>query len=237
MNAFTTPRSSLTALGAQRPSRLATVALVAVALLIAALILPAAPASAHDQLVSTDPDQGSTVQTAPEAITMTFSGSPQKLGNEISVVHDGTDVADGDPTAEFHTITQPLTGDLAPGDYEVKWRVVSEDGHPVTGKFSFTLAGDSAAEETPAEKATAEPTDEPTENSSGESAEAAADSGSSSTSAATTDSSSSATASDAADDVSSSSLLIGIVTIVVIVILAFAVLVIVRRRKNTSQRK
>ena len=230
MDAFSTPRSSLAVHSAQRPSRFAAVALAFVALLIAALILPAGPAAAHDQLVSTDPDQGSTVQTAPEAITMTFSGSPQKLGNEISVVHDGTDVADGDPTAEFHTITQPLDGDLAPGDYEVKWRVVSEDGHPVTGKFSFTLAGDSAAEQTPTDKATAEPT----ENSS---AEAAPDSSpASSTSTAAPGTSSSAAANDAADDGSSSGLLIGIAAAVVIVILAFAVLVIVRLRKNTSQR-
>lgn len=230
MDAFSTPRSSLAAHSAHRRSCLATVALAAVALLIAALILPAAPAAAHDQLVSTDPDQGSTVQTAPEAITMTFSGSPQKLGNEISVVHDGTDVADGDPTAEFHTITQPLTGDLVPGDYEVKWRVVSEDGHPVTGKFSFTLAGDSTSEETPTDRATAEPTDHSSD-------EAAPGSSPSSASTAAPDTSSSAAADAAADNASSSGLLIGIVAVVVIVILAFAILVIVRLRKNASQRR
>lgn len=101
----------------------------------------AQPAFAHDQLVEATPGDGDTVDAAPEAVEMVFSGAPQKLGNEIRVEHDGENVAAGDPEVQFHTITQGLKSDLAGGDYTVDWRIVSEDGHPVGGTFTFTVEG------------------------------------------------------------------------------------------------
>lgn len=126
-------------------SRLTRLILVAAALTLAlALGVSAGPAFAHDQLVEATPGDGDSVDAAPDAVKMVFSGSPQKVGNQIRVEHDGQNVATGEPETQFHTITQSLDAELAPGDYTVDWRIVSEDGHPVSGTFSFTVKGTGA---------------------------------------------------------------------------------------------
>lgn len=95
-----------------RLTRRLLAAAAALALAVAFGVSAAEPAFAHDQLVEATPDDGDTV-----------------------------DVAAGDPETQFHTITQSLKADLTPGDYTVDWRVVSEDGHPVDGTFTFTVQG------------------------------------------------------------------------------------------------
>jgi hypothetical protein len=65
---------------------------------------------------------------------------------------DGDDRIDGCPATRDRTITVPVALD-EPGAYAVTWRVVSADGHPTSGEFSFSYApeggepeaGDSAA--------------------------------------------------------------------------------------------
>jgi hypothetical protein len=39
------------------------------------------------------------------------------------------------------TVVQPLTADLPAGGYTVDWRVTSADGHPLSDRFAFTVAG------------------------------------------------------------------------------------------------
>ncbi|WP_309133077.1 copper resistance protein CopC [Brevibacterium sp.] len=124
--------------GATRP------VLAAIALVMAMIWLASTPALAHDQLITETPSNGDSVKSAPDAVTMEFSGSPQKLGNEIDVLHDGQNIATGSPEVQFHTVTQKLRTDLPSGDYTVKWRIVSEDGHPVSGDFTFTVEDDSS---------------------------------------------------------------------------------------------
>ncbi|MCI4011695.1 copper resistance CopC family protein [Brevibacterium sp. ZH18] len=111
------------------------------ALLVAALSVFAfaAPASAHDQLVSSNPEDGSKLDKQPEWIEMMFSGDVQEVGSEVKVVTDGKDVSAGELAVDGKKLTVALPDNLKPGDYKVTWRVVSADGHPISGDFDFTL--------------------------------------------------------------------------------------------------
>lgn len=100
----------------------------------------AQPAAAHDQLVSSNPEDGAELDAQPEWLEMDFSGNIQDVGTEVRVLQDGgDDVSAGEVTVEGTMVTSALPDDLSPGDYTVQWRVVSEDGHPISGEFTFTL--------------------------------------------------------------------------------------------------
>ncbi|MFJ6652709.1 copper resistance protein CopC [Microbacterium sp. NPDC091313] len=136
-------------------------ALAAAAALAATAVLAlAVPASAHDQLVSTDPADGSTVATMPTQVTLTFNAEVLAGGGNEVVVTDaaGTALADGPATVDGVNIVQQLTGEGS-GVITVQWRAVSSDGHPVSGQFAFTAP---AAAPTPEESAAASQTPEPT---------------------------------------------------------------------------
>ncbi|MGO1907188.1 MAG: copper resistance CopC family protein [Brevibacterium aurantiacum] len=126
------------------------------ALLVAALsVFAFAPASAHDQLVSSNPEDGSKVDQQPEWIEMTFSGDIQEVGSEVKVVIDGKNVSAGELTVDGKKLSVALPDNLKPGDYKVTWRVVSQDGHPISGDYDFTIndaegAGGSVEESTQA---------------------------------------------------------------------------------------
>ncbi|WP_417562837.1 copper resistance CopC family protein [Microbacterium sp.] len=125
------------------PSFLAAAALAAVAVLGVA-----GPAFAHDQLLSTDPANGSTVDALPAQVTLTFSDTVQNAGaeaNQVKVMDASCKVLnDGALQIADNVVTQPIAGD-ATGQVTVLWRVVSRDGHPVSDEFSFTVAGSGQA--------------------------------------------------------------------------------------------
>jgi len=138
---------------------LATVLLMALTVLWGA----ASPAAAHDELVSTDPPAGAELTALPEALTLTFSA--ELLGgdeaNQVQVTDAaGTTLTDGPAVVAGTTLTQALAGD-ASGSIQVVWRVVSSDGHPISGEFTFTVTPPVPAETptaTPEPIETAQPT-------------------------------------------------------------------------------
>lgn len=131
----------------------ALVALLAATLLaLLGGLWTAAPATAHDELISSNPGDGEVLDEQPQWLELNFSGNIQEIGTEITVERDGTDYSAGSYTVEGTTLTSALPDDLEPGEYTVNWRVVSEDGHPVSGSFAFTIAGgEDAAPEDEAE--------------------------------------------------------------------------------------
>lgn len=145
-------------------------AAAAAALLIGVgALVVASPASAHDELTSSDPAADSAVDALPDRLTLTFSGelATDPSATELEVTDaDGASLADGDPVVAGTTVTQALTG-AASGVVTVLWKVVSSDGHPVSGEFGFTVTAAPTSTPipttTPAESPTAEPTATPTE--------------------------------------------------------------------------
>ncbi|WP_336633126.1 MULTISPECIES: copper resistance CopC family protein [unclassified Microbacterium] len=122
--------------------------------------MTAAPASAHDELIGAEPAAQSQVDAPPDELVLTFSGVLlDQPGTTEVVVTDaaGTDLTDGDPVLSGTRLTQPLTPTAQPGAVTVVWRVVSSDGHPVSGQYTFTVGGDADGAPTPA----ASPTEVP----------------------------------------------------------------------------
>ena len=113
---------------------------VAALLALCGVLASATAASAHDELESTTPKQGSTVATPPPSITLTFNQPAFKLGSRIRVVGPAGDVAQGQPVFRDQTVRQPIRPDAPAGDYTVQWQVTSTDGHPIAGTWAFSVA-------------------------------------------------------------------------------------------------
>ena len=127
-----------------RAPRLRAAVLAAAALTIAAGITLAgtSPAFAHDELVASSPEPGEVFETAPAEVVLDFSGDIIEAGTVIEVVdHHGGDVAIGDPVIAGPQVTATLPADLE-GEYQVRWRAVSADGHPIEGTIDFGVGAD-----------------------------------------------------------------------------------------------
>lgn len=117
----------------------------------AGVVGAAAPASAHNVVVGTSPAAGSTVTEPPDSVDVTFDDVVLDLSAEgsstvITVTDaDGTDYATGCPTMQDRTVSVPVALGEG-GEYTVDWRIVSADGHPTSGEFSFTYEPPAGAE-------------------------------------------------------------------------------------------
>ncbi|MER7073328.1 copper resistance CopC family protein [Terrabacter sp. NPDC000476] len=116
--------------------RRASVLLGSVLLALGALAVPGT-AWAHDVLERTTPANGTTVDRLPGAVTLTFSEEPLALGTQVVVTGPTGPVSSGSPVIDGRDVTQALAPSAPGGDYTVSYRVTSDDGHPVTGTFSF----------------------------------------------------------------------------------------------------
>lgn len=109
----------------------------------AAMLGMAAPAAAHNVLVSSDPKDKSSLDAGPTTVTLTFD-QPVQGGEGINTVSvtDGSgghyEVA-GAPTVSSNVVTAQVNALGATGDYTVGYRILSADGHPVSGSLTFTL--------------------------------------------------------------------------------------------------
>jgi len=122
-------------------ARWAMSALALVTLVTLSVVAGAAPAAtAHDQVLSTSPTTGENVDTAPKQVAMVFSDDILSVGAIMLIVDEqGRNWAEGMLKLDRATVTQPLAPGLANGAYEVRWRVVSADGHPIAGTFPFSV--------------------------------------------------------------------------------------------------
>ena len=124
-------------------------AMLAVALMTAAAMLGlAGTALAHNVLVSSDPANGSTVDVAPVRVSFTFDQPIQNFDPALKVFGpNGNDFTTAAPTIAGSTISAPIAAGPA-GAYRAVYRIVSADGHPVTGQIVFTLAASAAGSAT-----------------------------------------------------------------------------------------
>lgn len=125
-------------------------------------------ASAHDQLIDSNPSEGQDFAEAPTAASLRFSAEMIEIGAEIALLEVDSEDRIELPealTIDYDTVTQPLP-ELGQGSYSLNWRVVSQDGHPISGTIAFTVAGGSATSgENPA-GSTEQDSDQPSGNSS-----------------------------------------------------------------------
>ncbi len=110
------------------------------ALAVLALGALAAPARAHTALESSTPEQGASVASPPTEVTLAFTGPIQHYAVTVAVHGpDGKQFGAGKPEVSGDTVTRPLRPLGPGGTYKIAYRVVSADGHPVSGTLSFTL--------------------------------------------------------------------------------------------------
>jgi methionine-rich copper-binding protein CopC len=108
-------------------------------------------AMAHSRLLDTKPANGAILQQAPTVLQLNFSTPVENRLNtlEISkVLHDKSTL---ETTANAHTDWQTLGSEvggkqvqarlppLQSGIYQVRWQVLSKDGHVQRGSFSFEV--------------------------------------------------------------------------------------------------
>jgi copper transport protein len=101
-------------------------------------VLFASPAAAHAELLNTTPANGTQLKRSPTEVQMTFTESVNLINGGIRLIdRRGATVPTPDPTVHGHTVIWPMPANMPEGPYVVSWRVVSSDGHPVAGAFSF----------------------------------------------------------------------------------------------------
>ena len=113
--------------------------IAAIAAAAALALSLAGPAAAHSRPETTAPASGAVVTVAPEVISISFD-KPMRV-TFITLTN-----ADGDSFALERTDAMaPVTRfeatppALPAGSYTVEWRGLSEDGHAMSGRFSFEV--------------------------------------------------------------------------------------------------
>lgn len=148
--------------------------IVSLILVVVGVVASSPQAWAHDSVVSSSPEDGSTVSEFPHDIQLTMSGNPRDNFNTVAVSNksSGKVVAKGTPTITGNVISfsVPKDVDISPGTYVVGFQITSSDGHSTRGSISFTYSGDSHKEESAGKPASEGKSEENTDDSGGPSA-------------------------------------------------------------------
>ena len=122
-------------------SRIARQLVAALAILVGVLALGTTAASAHATLESSSPADGQSVLTSPSEIRITFSEAVTTISGGVSVLNaDGKTVDVGNSeVVGGRTLVAPISETLSDGTYVATYRVLSADGHPVSGSLLFAV--------------------------------------------------------------------------------------------------
>lgn len=110
-------------------------------LLISIIGIP--KANAHAQLTSSFPGKNQIITSIPTFIWLEFDGDllqfDKREVNKITVTNNKNQKVDfGGTIVGGARISTKIKSTLTAGKYLITYRIVSEDGHPVQGSFSFT---------------------------------------------------------------------------------------------------
>jgi methionine-rich copper-binding protein CopC len=117
--------------------------------LFASILALAAPASAHDELVKSSPADGATLTELPSTVTLFFEEPPAAGFTTMSVSGPDGSVNSTGPQVVGSRISESLKATNAAGAYAISFRIMSDDGHSVSGTIHFTVGAAAA----PASKA------------------------------------------------------------------------------------
>lgn len=117
---------------------------VVLALALGLLLAGAGAASAHATLIATDPADGAVLPQTPDVVTLTFSEPVSLSGDDAIQVFDaaGETVA-VDASSQDADVVADLPDTLDDGTYAVTYRLISADGHPISGSLSFSVGAPS----------------------------------------------------------------------------------------------
>ncbi|WP_020388766.1 CopD family protein [Kribbella catacumbae] len=104
----------------------------------------AQPASAHANLVSTDPGEGAVLQVAPKQIRFTFDEAVRGVPDGVQVFDSSGGPVEASATVSGVELKVALSKPPRNGTTVIVWRVVSEDGHPIGGSLTFSVGAPTA---------------------------------------------------------------------------------------------
>ncbi|MBK8468917.1 MAG: copper resistance protein CopC [Candidatus Phosphoribacter sp.] len=99
-----------------------------------------APVPAHSELSAVVPADGSVLDRGPRQISLTFNEDINPRFAQLALTRSGVIVTLGSPTVTGKTLAATLA-DPGPGSYRIAFRVVSADGHPISGETKFSVTG------------------------------------------------------------------------------------------------
>lgn len=100
-------------------------------------------AQAHAGLESSDPPDGAVLPEAPETLTLTFTEPVGVPDGGVGLLDpSGADVPVTVQVVDVDVVVD--LPELGAGAHLLSWRVVSGDGHPITGAVGFTVEPDDA---------------------------------------------------------------------------------------------
>ena len=117
------------------------------AMILALSFLPltlftAAPASAHAHLVESLPRAGAVLAASPSEVVLTFDQPVQAFPGANGVVVTGpksSHWACGRARVNGNTLTASMSDVGPPGRYQIHYRVLGADGHPITGSVPINI--------------------------------------------------------------------------------------------------
>lgn len=137
------------------------VAALAAAPVLAAAVLLSPAAYAHNALLASTPEDGATVTSPLAVVELEFDQPVQNEFAQVAVIDaGGVPFQDGEPEIVGGTVTQAVA-DLPDGTYTLSYRIVSADGHPVSGTLSFTMAAGVAPADPPVPTTSDRPATDP----------------------------------------------------------------------------
>ena len=140
---------------------------IAIVAVLAAMTISTTSAFAHSHLGGSNPADGDVVSEPLNEVVLEFDGQIEQgsfidvktaKGKEIKL----EDIIIGEGTLTG-TVAEPLPND----EYQVNWSIISADGHPLEGEFSFTVnvpVSETVEEEPEKPSETTKPAEQPTED-------------------------------------------------------------------------
>ncbi|MFC9811198.1 copper resistance CopC/CopD family protein [Streptomyces virginiae] len=126
-----------------RPARTSLTVLALLAAVCALLVGGAGSAFAHAGLSGSDPADSTVLKEAPRQVTLTFTESVTFSEDSLRVLSPENRRVNPAPAqyadGKSNTARVQLSDELPQGTYTVAWRVVSADGHPISGAFVFSI--------------------------------------------------------------------------------------------------
>jgi methionine-rich copper-binding protein CopC len=115
--------------------------LVAILAAVVIVLVPGAPAWAHNALAEATPAKGAVLKKAPPGVKLRFLQKLDPDDTTITVTDAGEQaVPTSEPAVDSATGSVTFTEPLVNGEYTVAYRVASRDGHRVQGSYRFTVA-------------------------------------------------------------------------------------------------
>jgi methionine-rich copper-binding protein CopC len=117
---------------------------LATSFLLSILFASITSANAHSGLISSNPSSSQILDQIPQTISLTFNEDLIEIEgervNSLHLINEGsTEKTTLEVRIEGPVISGRLpAGTFPAGNYKISYRVVSADGHPVTGEIAFS---------------------------------------------------------------------------------------------------